>query len=121
MYLTPSPRFRAATDRHDSGPRLPKTLEGALGGIRAELHPDDYPRFKRKLDAEVAALGKRAAYINHTNPPDRTGLRYDRYAAPAFLGLVTSTRAAAKTVPEVSVLIDLDTLRSGTHADSTCE
>ena len=83
-----------------------------MGWVRADLHPDDYQKFKRKLNAEVTALHKRAEY---------EGQRYDQVAASAFIGLVTSTRAAAQAVPEVGVLIDLPTLQAGTHADLICE
>ncbi len=83
-----------------------------MGWIRAELHPDDYQRLKAKLDAEVAALRKQATF---------DGKRYDQLAASALVGLVTSQQAAARPVPEVSVLIDIATLSSGTHADTVCE
>ena len=106
-----------ATDRSEAQ-RVEATLSHGInettgmGWFRAELHPDDYQRFKRKLDAEITALRKR---------PDFDGQRYDQVAAAALMGLVTSTRAAAQQVAEVSVLIDLKTLLHGTHDDSMCE
>lgn len=86
--------------------------ETGMGWIRGELHPDDYQKLKAKLDAETAALRKRGEY---------EAMSYDQVAASAFMSLITSTRAAAQPVPEVTVLIDLDTLQNGTHADSICE
>jgi hypothetical protein len=106
-----------ATDRSEAQ-RAKATLSHGInettgmGWVRADLHPDDYQKFKRKLDAEVAALRKR---------PENQAKRYDQVAVEAFMGLVTSTRAAARPVPEVTVLIDLETLLHGTHDDSTCE
>jgi hypothetical protein len=106
-----------ATDRSEAL-RAQATLSHGLnnttgmGWIRAELHPDDYQKFKTKLNAEVAALHKQPEHATH---------RYDQIAADALIGLATSTRAAAQTVPEVSVLIDLTTLQHGTHPNTTCE
>ncbi len=106
-----------ATDRSEQqrgNARLTHGLntETGMGWIRAELHPDDYQKFKAKLDAETAAVRKLGEY---------EGLSYDQVAAIAFMTLITSTRAAARPVPEVIVLIDLTTLQNGTHAESTCE
>ncbi len=83
-----------------------------MGWIRADLHPDEYQRFKAKIDAEVAALRKSS---------EHEGERYDQVAAAALVGLITSTRASAQTVPEVVVHVDLATLTSGTHLDTVCE
>ncbi len=109
-----------ATDRSEHQRYLATLSHGlndatGMGWIRADLHPDDYQRFTRKLDAEITALRKR------TDTTEFVGQRYDQVAAAAFMGLITSTRAAAHTVPEVVVLIDLLTLQAGTHNDSTCE
>jgi len=83
-----------------------------MGWVRAELHPDDYQRFKRKLHAETEALRKH---------PGNADKRADHVAAEALVGLVTGARAAARPVADVIVMIDLETLRSGTHTNSTCE
>ena len=47
--------------------------------------------------------------------------RLDQVKADALVGLITGTRSAGRGVPEVSVLIDLDTLRDGLHDHSVCE
>lgn len=83
-----------------------------MGWIRAELHPDDYQKFKRTLRSEVAAIRKR---------PEYDGQRLDQVAATAFMRLVTSKRAAATPPVNVGVLIDLTTITSGRHAETTCE
>lgn len=64
--------------------------ETGMGWIRADLHPDDYQKFKRKLNTEITALNKRPEHHEH---------RYDQIAANAFMSLTTSTRAAASPAP----------------------
>ena len=106
-----------ATDRSEHQRTLATLSHGlndttGMGWVRADLHPDDYQKFKAKLNAEVAALRKR---------PEHAKYRYDQLAAEAFTSLVASTRAAAHNVPEVGVLIDLATLQHGTHPHTRCE
>jgi hypothetical protein len=83
-----------------------------MGWIRAELHPDDYQKFKRTLAGEVAAIRKRTEY---------DGQRNDQVGAAAFMGLVTSKRAAATPPSNIAVLIDVATIINGRHAETTCE
>lgn len=86
--------------------------ESGMGWIRADLHPDDHQRIKARLDAEIAALRTR---------PDHQDHRYDQLAAAALVNLVTSNRTAATPPPEVTIIVDLDTITTGRHPDTICE
>ncbi|MFK7918336.1 MAG: hypothetical protein AB8G14_09690 [Ilumatobacter sp.] len=97
---------RAATLSHGIN------ADTGMGWIRAELHPDDYQKVKRRLDAEVNAM-KRL--------PKHEGRRYEQLGADALVALVTGGRAASRVPAEVSLLIDHQTLSSGPHADTVCE
>ena len=70
-------------------------------------------------DAAIAnALAAAVAAEQAAGADDRT---LDQVKADALVGLITGTRSPARGVPEVSVLIDLDTLRDGLHERSVCE
>ncbi len=86
--------------------------ETGMGYLRGELHPDEYQKLKRRLDAEIKTLKKL---------PENQGLDHGRLAALALVALVTGNRATSTPPPEVSVLIDLATLIDGPHIDTTCE
>lgn len=83
-----------------------------MGWIRAELHPDDYQKVKRRLDTEVNAM-KRL--------PEHEGRRYEQLAAEALVSLVTGSRSVSRVPAEVTLLLDYQTLVSGMHADTVCE
>ena len=68
--------------------------------------------------AVAAALGAAVAAEQANGADDRT---LDQVKADALVGLITGTRSPGRGVPEVSVLIDLDTLRDGLHDRSVCE
>ena len=68
--------------------------------------------------AIAAALGAAVAAEQANGADDRT---LDQVKADALVGLITGTRTAGRGVPEVSVLIDFDTLRDGLHDRSVCE
>ncbi len=69
-----------------------------MGYLRGELHPDEFQKLKRRLDAEITALKALA---------ENDGLDHGQLAAKALVALVTGGRAASTPPPEVSVLIDL--------------
>ena len=46
---------------------------------------------------------------------------WEQVQADTLVGLITGARTLERRVPEVSVLIDLDTLKSGRHHQSVCE
>ncbi len=86
--------------------------ETGMGYLRGELHPDEYERLKRRLDAEIKAL-KRL--------PENEGLDHGQLAALALVALVTGNQATSTPPADVSVLIDLATLVDGPHLDTVCE
>jgi hypothetical protein len=107
----------AARDRSEQQRGLASLSHGlngdtGMGWLRAELHPDDYQRVKRKLDAEVTAIRQRA---------EHEGRRPDQIAASAFVDIVTSQRAAASPPPELLMLIDLRSITTGPHASGVSE
>jgi hypothetical protein len=48
-------------------------------------------------------------------------MTHERLAATAMVELITGARAVDRRVPEITVLIDLDTFLHGLHDDSICE
>jgi len=86
--------------------------ETGMGWIRAELHPDDYQRVARRIDAEVASLRQR---------PENEGLRRDQLAARAGVALICGGRATSTRPAEVIVLIDHETISTGLHERSIIE
>ena len=70
-------------------------------------------------DAAVAnALGAAITAEQANGADDRT---LDQVKADALVGLITGARSPGRGAPEVSVLIDFDTLRDGLHDRSVCE
>ncbi len=70
-------------------------------------------------DAAVANALVAATSAEQANSADDRTL--DQVKADALVGLITGARGAGRGVPEVSVLIDLDTLQHGLHDRSVCE
>ena len=74
-----------------------------------------------QTDAAVAAaLGAADQPPSRPQRPTTTA-RSTSCKADALVGLITGARGGGRGVPEVSVLIDLDTLRHGLHDQSVCE
>jgi hypothetical protein len=61
--------------------------ETGMGEIRGELHPDDFQKANRRIDAEIAALSKLDAYRGKTRA---------QLAAIALVNLICSNRTAAR-------------------------
>ncbi len=75
------------------------------------------------LDPEADAtlsVSLDAAIATERAKPDVDGRTFEQLKADAFVALVTGARGERR-VPEVAVLIDLDTLRRGLHARSVCQ
>ena len=64
------------------------------------------------------ALGAAISAEQSKGADDRT---LDQVKADALVGLITGGQGGGRGVPEVSVLIDLDTMRDGIHEHSVCE
>jgi Domain of unknown function (DUF222) len=77
-----------------------------------ELDPENDAKISAALDAALA--GERAK-------PQDIDVNWDHLAADVLVGLITGARSLGTRVAEISVLIDLDTLRSGLHDQSVCE
>ncbi len=78
-----------------------------------ELDPEADAKLWTAIGAAV-----RQARADQQPGDDRS---FDQVQADTVVDLVTGSRGVDRRVPEVSVLIDLDTLRHGDHPDSTCE
>jgi hypothetical protein len=75
-----------------------------------------------ETDAKVAAV-LHAAVRAEERVDAATGEQrtLDQLRADAAVALITGARAVDRRIPEVSVLIDLDTLRDRVHAATVCE
>ena len=84
-----------------------------MGWIRGDLHPEQYQRIRRALDAEVAALKKRPEFAEH----DRGQLR-----AEALCRLVTGARSSGRRgSAELALIVDHETMSRGLHEHGICE
>jgi hypothetical protein len=77
-----------------------------------QLDPEADAKISAALDAAIAA--ERAK-------PDDSERSFDQLKADAMVALVTGPRDGQPRTPEVTVLVDLDTLRHGLHDSSLCE
>jgi Domain of unknown function (DUF222)/HNH endonuclease len=71
-------------------------------------------------DAQVAAALHAATREARAGLVDPT-VSWDHVQADALVELITGARAVERRVPEVSVVVDLQTLESGLHERSVCE
>ena len=83
-----------------------------MGYINATLHPDDWQKLNRQLDAEITVLRK---------SDEHAGKRIDQLAAVALVGIMNGQKLTARTPAEVMIIVDLDTITNGLHSASTCE
>lgn len=88
--------------------------ETGMYWLRAEFHPEAGARLFRAIDAETAAMAKRAS---DAQPVERSHL-----AAAALVELATaSSRSRRPGRVELLVLIDVETLTEGLDDSSICE
>ena len=119
-YLNDKVRGIAAGEERDRSERqhdlvsLRRGIDAVtgMGYINATLHPDDWQQLNRKLEAEIIVLRKSEAH---------GGKRTDQLAAVALVGIMNGQKLTAQTPAEVMIVVDLDTITTGLHADSTCE
>jgi len=119
-YLNDKVRGIAADEERDRSERqhdlvsLRRGIDAVtgMGYINATLHPDDWQQLNRKLEAEITVLRKSEAH---------GGKRTDQLAAVALVGIMNGRKLTAQTPAEVMIVVDLDTITAGLHADSTCE
>jgi hypothetical protein len=77
-----------------------------------------------ELDAEADAMmwtAINAAVAAARAKSQDDSVSFDHLQADAVVALITGAQSLDQRVPEVSVLIDLETLLNGMHANSTCE
>jgi Domain of unknown function (DUF222)/HNH endonuclease len=77
-----------------------------------QLDPEADAKISAALDAAITA--ERAK-------PDTEQRSFEQLKADAMVGLITGARHRDRRTPEVTVLVDLDTLRHGLHDSSLCE
>jgi hypothetical protein len=73
-----------------------------------------------EADAKVSAA-LNAAIAAEKTKSDTDGRTFDQLKADAMVGLIIGSRAHDRRVPEITVLIDHDTLCHGLHDRSICE
>ena len=77
-----------------------------------QLDPETDAHVSAALDAALAAARAR----HQADDVD-----FDQLKADALVGLITGARSTHQRTPELSVLVDVDTLRHGRHDHSVCE
>lgn len=88
---------------------LGRNEQTGMGEIRGELHPDDWQRINRRIDAEVKAL---------RTHPDLNGKDRAQLSAIALVNLVTGARSTSRTPAAVAVHISLPALLDELGADT---
>ncbi len=73
-----------------------------------------------EADAKVSAALSAALAAARAKPQD-ADTNWDHLQVDALVDLITGARAVDPRTPELSVLIDLETLRSGLHDQTVCE
>jgi hypothetical protein len=94
--------------------RLKRWIDRQSGMCKTllELDPESDAKVSAALDGALAA---ERAKLQHADT------NWEQLPADALVGLITGARSLDQRVPEVSVLIDLDTLTSGLHGQTVCE
>jgi hypothetical protein len=95
---------------------LRRWVDRATGMCHTHLQLDP------EADAKISAALD-AAIATERDKPQSDGEQrsFDQLKADAMVGLITGVRSTQRRVPEVSVLVDHDTLRHGLHDHSVCE
>jgi Domain of unknown function (DUF222) len=108
---------RSEQQRDEAHLNLGMNDESGMGELRGELHPDDFQKVNRRIDAEVAALRKLNAYTDKTRA---------QLSAIALVNLVCSTRTTARVPAQVAIHIGIDSInnvpgapRFGEYSDGT--
>jgi Domain of unknown function (DUF222) len=94
---------RSELQRDQAHLHLGMNDETGMGEIRGELHPDDFQKVNRRIDAEIAALSKLDEHKGKTRA---------QLAAIALVNLVCSNRTAARVPAEVAIHIGIESLNN---------
>jgi hypothetical protein len=74
-----------------------------------------------EADAAVGAALGAAVYAEQQTTPDDDDRSFDQVRADVMVELITGARSVQRRTPQVSVLIDYDTLRDRIHDRGVCE
>jgi Domain of unknown function (DUF222) len=100
-------------ERQKQARRLKRWIDRTTGMCHTHLELDP------ESDAKVSAALGEAIAAERTKPDgERT---WEQFQADALVGLITGARSLDRRVPELSVLIDHETLDNGLHERSVCE
>jgi Domain of unknown function (DUF222) len=94
---------RSEQQREQAQVTLGMNAASGMGEIRGELHPDDWQKVNRRIDAEVAALRKLDENMNKSRA---------QLSVIAFVNLVCSNQTAARVPAEVVIHVGLDTINN---------
>ena len=78
--------------------------ESGMGHLHVELDPERYEKLVTALEAKIEVLRSRTANAKTS---------FDELRVEAFMELVTASSAVGVRIPEVLVLVDEETLRTG--------
>jgi hypothetical protein len=84
--------------------------ESGMGHLHVELDPERYEKFVTALDAKIDELRRRSANADKS---------FDELRVEAFMELVTASSAVGVRVPEVLVVVDEVTLRTGVFGSAS--
>lgn len=98
---------RSEQQRDEARLHLDVDQASGMGELRGELHPDDYQKVNRRIDAEIRALRQLDQYA---------GKRRDQLAAVALVNLVTGQRAASRVPAEVVIHVGLEAINGAIGA-----
>ncbi len=100
-------------ERQKQARRLKRWIDRTTGMCHTHLELDP------ESDAKVSAALGEAIAAERTKPDgERT---WEQFQADALVGLITGARSLDRRVPELSVLVDHETLVNGLHERSVCE
>jgi hypothetical protein len=94
--------------------RLKRWIDRATGMCHTHLQLDP------ESDAKVSSAISAVLAVERASAQD-ADTTWEQLQADALVGLITGARSLDQRVPEVSVLIDLHTLKSELHEHSVCE
>jgi len=94
-----------------------------MGQIHTELDPESHAKVLAAINARLRTLHReqRPVTPDATDDPATSATTYDQMEAQAFIDLIIGSTTLDRRVPEVIVLVDLDTLLTGLRDQSLCE
>jgi len=90
-----------------------------MGQLHAELDPEWWGKVTHALNARLQTLLRQQRDLPDDDPAGK--LTVEQTAAQAFVELICGSTVLDRRVPEVTVIVDLDTLVNGLHDHTVCE